>query len=164
MKGFRTLVMITVIAVVSSFNLSAQKQDFNGTWKIDRAKSNLSEYYPTMITLTVQVKDNSLSTERIYDTGDGQEYPFTENLTLDGKEYKIVIYEMPRKTKATWSDQDGTIKLGSITTFSGSGGSADFISDETWKVDKTAKTLTISFVNKNDQGEITGAFIYNKAQ
>ena len=102
-------------------------------------------------------------TERYYDTGDGQEYPFKENVTLDGKEYGITIYDMPRKAKASWSDQEGSIIFESTTTANGDNGTADFISKENWKVDKITGTFTISVTNKMAGNEAAGAFILNKA-
>ena len=162
MKVLKLAAFFTVLAVVSSFTVSAQNSDFSGTWKLDRTKSNLSEYYPTLVRITIQIRDNNLLTERTYDTGDGQEYPFTENLALNGTESKITIYDMPRKIKATL--QNGTVNFESVTTFYGSGGSEDFISKETWKVDKGTKILTMNFVNKSSQGEVTGLFLFNKVE
>ncbi len=122
------------------------------------------EYTPVLVRIDVQIKGDSLLTERYYDTGDGQVYPFTENLTLDGKEYNITIYDMPRKSKASLSDVDGSVIVESTITFNGNGSSEDFISQETWKADSVNKILTISFKNKISGGETEGAFIFNKAE
>jgi len=156
--------LIMVLAISSSFVVTAQKADFNGTWKLDQTKSTLAEYTPILTRIVVRINGDSLLTERYYDTGDGQEYPFTENLTFDGKEYPITIYDMPRKSKASWSDQDGSVIFESTTTFSGDSGTQDFITKENWKVDKATSVLTISFANKMGGNDAAGAFIMNKAK
>ena len=143
-------------AFIFSLNVNGQKADFNGKWKLDMTKSSLPEYTPILTKIEVKITGDSLVTERFYDTGDGQEYPFTEILTLDGKEYNIVIYDMPRKTKATWSDQDGLKIDSTISTNNG-----DFVSKEAWKIDTVAKTLTISFNNSMEGNEATGTFVLN---
>ena len=162
MKRTIFFMLLTVFTIATGLNISAQIADFNGTWRIDRTKSILMEYTPVLVRIDVKISGDSLLTERYYDTGNGQEYPFTENVTLDGKEHAITIYEMPRKTKASWSEQDGLLILESTTTFTGAAGVQDFISKESWKVDKTTNTITISCKNKVGTGEFEGAFILNK--
>lgn len=148
----------------SAIPVAGQKTNLAGTWKLDRSKPGLSEYSLLLVDLNVLIKGDSLLTKRTYATGEGQEYPFTENVTLDGKECKITIYDMPRKSKAVWSEPDGVLNLESTTTYNGSNGSEDFISKEVWKVDNANKTLTISFKNSSSAGQSDGAFIYNKVQ
>jgi hypothetical protein len=152
------------LAIGISVNTSAQKADFNGTWKLDMTRSTLTEYTPVLRRIDVKIVGDSLLTKRYYDTGDGQEYPFTENLTLDGKEYNITIYDMPRKTKASWSDQDRSVLVESTTTFDGDSGPEDFKSAETWKADKANKTLAINFKNNVSGNEAAGALIFRKSE
>lgn len=163
MKRTMLFVLLLAFAIASSLTVSAQKSDFNGTWKLDRTKSTLVEYTPILTRIDIKITGDSLLTERYYDTGDGQEYPFTEKVTLDGKEHSMTIYEMPRKIKALWSEQDGSVIVESTTTFMGDMGSQDFISREAWKVDMTSNTCTISFTNKLGENGSAGAFILNKA-
>jgi hypothetical protein len=155
-----SLVFIFLLMVSSSF-AQGQKEDFTGIWKLDRAKTTAQTEWPVLIKIHIDIKGDTLLTERFYDTGDGQEYPFTEKLSLDNKEYSMIIYDMPRKIKAGWSDQVA-LNFESTTTFNGSAGTEDFISKETWKVDNAAGILTISFNNKISAGEFTGAFVFNK--
>jgi hypothetical protein len=164
MKRVLFYVFLMAIAIVISNQASGQKDDFSGTWKLDMTKSTLAEYTPILVRIDVKISGDSLLTERYYDTGDGQEYPFTENLTLDGKEYNITIYDMPRKSKASWSDQDNSVLVESTTTFNGDSGSEDFISVETWKADKVNKTLAINFKNNVSGGEAEGVFLFNKTE
>jgi hypothetical protein len=162
MKITKLIILLTAIVFISSLRVTAQRANFNGTWRIDRSKSTLMEYTPILVKIDVKISGDSLLTERYYDTGNGQEYPFTENVSLDGKEHAITIYKMPRKTKASWSEQDGLLILESTTTFTRDAGVQDFISKESWKVDKTNNTITISCKNKVGTGESEGAFILNK--
>ncbi len=164
MKKATIFMTVFVFIIASVIPASGQTSDFSGTWKLDRTKSTLAEYSPTLVRLDVTLKGDSLLTVRTYDTGDGQEYPFTENLTLDGKEYLITVYEMPRKAKASRGDQESVLNVETTTTFTGSNGTEDFISKEIWKVDKMNKTLTISFKNSSSAGAAEGAFIFNKAE
>ena len=163
MKKLTLLLAFTAFAIVAAIPASGQKSDFDGNWKLDRTKSTTG-YYPILVKISVQVKGDSLLTERTYDVGDGQEYPFTENITLDGKEYLITIYDMPRKSRGTKSSDEGVLSVESTTTVNGSNGSEDFVSKETWKVDKPANTLTINFKNSSSEGEIEGAIILTKSE
>jgi hypothetical protein len=163
MKRTKIFMFAMVLAISSSFIVTAQKADFNGTWKLDRTKSTLAEYTPILTRIEIKINGDSLLTERYYDTGDGQEYPFTENVILDGKEYGITIYDMPRKTKASWSDQEGSLIVESVITVNGDNGTEDFITKERWKVDKTTNTFTITYKNKLGSNETEGAFILNKS-
>jgi hypothetical protein len=74
----------------------------------------------------------------------------------------MIIYEMPRKIKASLADQEATLIFESTTTFNGSGGNEDFVSKETWKVDKATGILTLGFVNKTSAGEAPGSLVYIK--
>jgi hypothetical protein len=161
MKRTSLIILTLAFAIFTSIQSSAQKADFNGSWKLDMTKSTLPEYTPALVQIDVQIKGDSLLTERHYDTGDGQVYPFTENLTLDGKEYSITIYEMPRKSKASWAEQEGSVAFESTTT---ANGSEDFISKEIWKADAANKTLVINFKNSMSGQEATGLFFMNKAE
>jgi hypothetical protein len=164
MKRSIFFVFLMAFAIVSSYQVSGQKADFNGTWKLDMTKSTLVDYTPVLVRIDVKINGDTLLTERFYDTGDGQEYPFTENLTLDGKEYNITIYDMPRKSKASWSEENKSVLVESTTTFYGDSGSQDFISAETWQADAANKTLSIKFKNNMGGNEAGGAYILNKAE
>jgi len=129
----KILLHISLIAVFTAFafDASCQKSAFSGTWKLDRTKSVLPEYISVLTQITVKMKADSILTERYYDVGDGQEYPFDENLPLNGSNVSINIYDMPRKANVTWSDKDNTVNLTSTTTFYDSGTPIDFNSKET---------------------------------
>jgi len=163
MKKAISRILVSVLFLSFPIFLSGQKPDFNGTWKIDISKIPVTGNFPVLVKITINIKGDSLLTERFYNTGDGQEYPFKENLTLDGKENTITVYEMPRKSKAAWKEKDVALIHEATTTANGSDGPIDFKSTETWTVDSANNILTISFSNHFREAESTGAFVFNKA-
>lgn len=143
--------------------LSGQKSGFNGTWNLDKSRIPVTDNFPVLTKIVVIINGDSLLTERIYDNGDGQVYPFRENLILNGKENTITVYDMPRKAKATWNEKNGALVHEAITTANGSDGPIDFKSTETWTVDPGNNILKISFLNKIRESESTGTFFFNKS-
>jgi hypothetical protein len=163
MKKVISAIILFVLVLLISNSVSGQKADFNGSWKIDISKIPVTGNFPVLVKITINIKGDSLLTERFYNTGDGQEYPFKENLTLDGKESAMTVYEMPRKSKASWKEKDVILIHEATTTANGSNGPVDFFSSETWSVDNVNNILTISFKNNTLAGESTGFFLFNKS-
>ena len=75
-----------------------------------------------MAKIKIDLRIDSLLTTRTYENAFGEAYPFTENLSLNGKEYRIVIYDLPRVSKALYSSSDKTVIVESSTTFNGYNG------------------------------------------
>jgi hypothetical protein len=159
-----TFGLLFILIFISSFSLQAQNAGLTGEWKLNKEKTILADNQLFLSKITIQVKGDSLLTTRIYENGNGEEYPFEENLTLDGKEGKIVIYEMPRTSKASKVNADGSIVIESKTTFNGNNGEDNLLAKETWKVDNASKMLVVNFTNKSSAGEITGTNYYNKVK
>jgi hypothetical protein len=164
MKTKATLGLLFMLFFSSSFSAHAQNTDLTGEWKLNREKTILADNQLFLSKITIQVKGDSLLTTRVYENGNGEEYPFDENLTLDGKDCKIVIYEMPRTSKASKVNEDGSIVIESKTTFTGNNGEDNLLAKETWKIDKDTKLLVIDFTNKMSAGEFTGKNYYNKVK
>ncbi len=162
MKKQTIFTTILFLLLVSIFNASAQKADITGEWKINREKSVIADNQLLLSKITIQLKSDSIITTRVYENGDGQEYPFDEKISLDGKDNKIVIYDMPRTSTATHSDSDGSILIASTTTFNGNNGMEDMVARETWKLDNEGKFLTLEFTNKMSGNETTGSYFYDK--
>lgn len=158
---FTTILFLVLISVLSA---SAQKADLTGEWKINREKSVIAENQMLLTKITIQLKSDSIITTRTYESGDGQEYPFDEKISLDGKENKLVIYDMPRTSTATHSESDGSIAIASTTTFNGNNGAEDMVAKESWKIDNEGKFLTLEFTNKMSGNETTGTYFYEKAK
>jgi hypothetical protein len=160
MKTKASFIFLMILLLSSS--IFGQESSFTGEWKLNREKSVQTNNQIFLSRINIKLKSDSLLTSRVYENANGEEYFFDENLSLDGKDCKIVIYEMPRTTKATRSNTEGYLVIESTTTFNGNNGEENLISKETWKVDNDGKTLTIDFSNKMSGGETTGTNYYNK--
>ena len=163
MKSKSFFNLFFLLLIFSSFSVMGQKSSFTGAWKLDKEKTVLADNQLFLSKVTVQLKNDSLLTTRVYENGNGEEYPFDENLSLNGKESKIYIYDMPRTSKAMRPNAGGALIFESTTVFQGDNGSENLIAKETWQVDTEGKTLTISFTNKMAGVETTGKSIFNKA-
>jgi hypothetical protein len=161
-RNFRLI--FTLLLVVTAFSLQAEEPGFNGEWKLNREKTVMQGNQIFLSKLSIKVAGDSLLTTRTYENADGQQYPFVENLSLDGKESKIIIYDMPRTTKATRSASDGTLVLDSNTTFYRDGQETVLNSKETWKVEPGEKLLTISFTTKMGDREFPGTLFLDRVK
>lgn len=164
MKTKTILSILILIALLPAFSLIAQQDNFSGEWKLNKEKSALSDTQLFLSKITLQLKTDSLLTTRVYENGNGEEYPFDENLSLDGKDCKIVIFEMPRTSKATHSEADKSIIIASATTFNGNSGQEDMTANETWKLESEGQVLTLVFTNKMSGNETTGTYYYDKVK
>jgi hypothetical protein len=164
MKTKTILIALSLLFYLPALTIYAQKADFSGEWKLNKEKTVLADNQLFLSGITIQIKSDSLLTTRVYENENGEEYPFVENLSLDGKDCKISIFDMPRTSKATLSDTDGSILIASTTTFNGNNGQEDMTAKETWKVDNEGKTITLEFTNKMSGNEISGTYYYNKVK
>jgi hypothetical protein len=149
MKTKAIFLFLFLFNITFTFSALGQGTGFSGEWKLNKEKTVLADNQLFLSGVTIQFKNDSLFTTRVYQNSNGEEYPFDENLSLDGKESKIIIYEMPRTSKASKSGPDGALIVESTTTFNGENGEENMVAKETWKVDNEGKTLTIDFTNKN---------------
>lgn len=152
--------IISTALILLTVTLSAQLSNFNGTWKINKEKSNVPADQLYLSQISIMIKGDSLLTTRTYTDPNYQEYPFAENLTLDGKEAKINIYDMPRVTKA--NKEGGTIIINSKTTFNGGSGEDNLTAAENWK--SNGDSLTIDQVIQVSGQEFKGVFVYDKVK
>jgi len=164
MKTKSIICFLLLLAIVPSFSALGQKDVFSGEWKLNREKAVYAENQPFLAAITIKLKSDSVLINRVYENGNGEQYPFDENMSLDGKDTKIVIYDMPRSSKATRSKTDASIVIESKTTFNGNNGPDDLTAKETWKVDSEGKTLSIEFVNKMSGTETPGTNYYTKVK
>jgi hypothetical protein len=164
MKTKSILSGLSLLFLLPAFTIYAQKAEFSGEWKLNKEKTVLADNQLFLSGITIQLKSDSLLTTRVYENGNGEEYPFDENISLDGKDCKIVIFDMPRTSKATRSDTDGSITIESATTFNGNNGMEDMTAKETWKVENEGKILSVEFSNKMSGNETTGKYYYDKVK
>jgi hypothetical protein len=164
MKTRTVLCLATLFLLITSYSGYSQTNGFSGEWKLNTEKTVLEPGQLFLANVTLLVKGDSLLTTRVYQDGNGSEYPFEENLSLDGKEGKITIYDMPRTSKVTKSQTDGSLVFESTTVFNGQNGEDSLTAKETWKVDKDGKSLTVEFTNTMSGTEIKGINYYNKVK
>lgn len=159
----RSLFSFTILLFFSSVTYG-QNAPFSGVWKLNREKSVFDPNQLYMSGITIILRADSLLTTRVYAAGDGQEYPFEENLRLDGKDCKIAIYDMPRTAKALFSAAKDSIKIESVTTFYGNNGEQNLNIKETFFIDNGGETLTILYSNSIAGSLTTGRYIYNRVK
>jgi hypothetical protein len=161
MKKNPVFILIIILIVSSFIPVVAQNGNFTGEWKLNKEKTVLPDNSLFLSKITIQLKSDSLLTVRVYENSNGEEYPFEENISFDGKDCKIVIYDMPRTSKAT-KEADGSVNVESKTTFQGSNGEDNLIAKEVWKVDNDTKMLVLNYTNKSSGGEVPGTSYFNK--
>lgn len=157
-----SLVMLLIITM--TVYAGDKKNSYSGVWKFNKEKTPPVNSRLFLSKISFTLKNDSLFTVREYENNNGETYPFNENLTMDGKEYKIVIYDLPRKARAYWSEQDGSLVIESTTTFNGNSGEEDFISNETWRSDESGNLLTVDFTVKLSSGESKGTYYFIKSE
>jgi hypothetical protein len=155
------LFLLIFAPVITSFG---QKVDFSGEWKLNREKTTLTDNSLFLSGIKIILRNDSLLTTRAYENSNGEEYPFDENLSLDGKEGKIVIYDMPRTSKVSKAAGQESLIFESVTIFTGQYGADSLVSKETWKLDPESKNLVIDFTNKMSGNEVVGKNFYNKVK
>lgn len=158
MKKKTILVLLILIMFASSFSASCQKPGISGEWKINKEKTVFGDSQLFLSRVSIVLKSDSLLTKRVYENINGEEYSFEENLSLNSKECNIVVYDMPRTTKALKSNTDESFIIESVTIINGE----NYSSKETWKVDSEAKILTIDFINKMSGVETIGKSYFSK--
>ena len=155
---------LTFLFLVCAFFVKAQNNPLTGEWKLNKEKTMLAPNQLFLLKIAILVKGDSLFSTRTYQNTDGQEYPFNENLSLSGKESKIVIYDMPRTAHATFSKDDGSMALESTTTFYRDGQEVNMKAQETWKVDSENKLLSVVSKFTTSAGELSSTSFFDRVK
>lgn len=164
MKTKKASFFLIFLFLISSFSAKAQNASFTGEWTLNKEKTILVDNQLFLRKIKIELINDSILMTRTYQNSNGEDYPFDENLSLDGKESKIIIYDMPRTSNAKKSATNGTILIESKTTFNNNNVEDNMIAKETWKVDNEGNMLAIEFTNKTKGGETSGVHYYNKVK
>jgi len=164
MKTKTILSLGMLVIFFSSSTVMGQSSPFSGEWKLNKEKTALQGSRLFLSQIKIHLKSDSLLTTRVYEADSGEEYPFVENLSLDGKECKIVIYDMPRTAKALFSAKNGLINVESTTTFYGDNGEDNFKAKETWKVEDKGKTLSLATSSTSLAGSASDTLYFEKVK
>ena len=163
---FKKNLLLTTIFLMLSVSLFAGKKkvNFSGKWVLDKEKTEIAENSIFLTEISIKQVGDSLFTVRTYENDyDGGVYPFDEDLTLDGKEYEIYIYNMPRTASASWSKKGKSIIINSKITFYGDQGDVDMIAEETFTLEKKGTLLLINLKSKTGEEE-TEVILYFKKE
>ncbi len=164
MKTKSAFSMLALLFMAISLTSNAQRSAFSGEWKLDREKTVIPENQLFLSGITFQLKGDTLYTTRVYENNYGEEYPFNENITLDNKDCNMVIYDMPRTSKAFFAENDSLLNVESKTTFNGENGEEDLIAKEIWKFDPVTGILSMEFTNTISGNDIKGTSFYKKSE
>jgi len=164
---FKKNLLLTTVFLMLSVSLFAGKKkvNFSGKWVLDKEKTEVAENSIFLIEISIEQVGDSLFTVRSYENdNDGGVYPFDEDLTLDGKEYEIYIYNMPRTASARWSKKGKSIIINSKITFYGDQGDVDMIAEETLTLEEKGTVLLINIKSKTGEEESEVIFYFNKEE
>jgi len=159
----KALVLLSILLFSLSFTtVWGQSQLFSGEWKFNREKSTNINNQLFLANITVLQKNDSILTTRVYENEYGEQYPFQENLPLNGKECKIVIYDMPRTARASFSSGNGLLNFESTTTFYGNSASDSLNIKETWNIQEGGQLLKIDYTSTYSGGSTSGTQYFDK--
>ena len=161
---FRKMILPAVSLFLFSITASAfsSNVNFSGEWKLDKEKTDLSGNQLFLAKITITHKGNSLMTTKTYENDYGEQYPFDEELTTDGKESETVIYDMPKKTAARWSEDSKSLIITSKIKYYGDTGEEEFSITETWSLIEKGTSLSIDFTTSSTRGTYNGTYFYKK--
>lgn len=163
MKLFTRCAIIFVLLLIAAFSFAKDAADFSGDWVLDKEMSKMPESSIQICKIKIKQDGNKLATSRTYENDYGEEYPFSEDVTLGGDQLEHFIYDMPRKAEAKWSEDKKNIVFESTTTFYGDAGEVNMLAKENWSLDQKAGTLTIEFTSTSSLGEQKGTAVFKKA-
>lgn len=154
-----SFLLFAIVAVAGE-----ESVNFSGDWKLDRKKSDLSESRLFLAKITITQKEDSLIARRTYENMNGEQYPFTEKLALDGKESEIIVYDIPRASTANLSEDGKSATITSKMTFYREGSEVEWTLLETWTLTEKGTILSINFNSKSPRGDSEVTYFYNKTQ
>lgn len=147
MKRITNAALAAVMALAAAGAVAAAaKADFNGTWKLDVAKS---EGLPPMIkgqTMTVKQTGDRVEIETTITSDEGEQV-IKDAYVLDGKEadftQKMAGAEAKGKRTSSWTADGNGIDVTESARFEGPMGAADIKATRKWSLAADGKTLTI---------------------
>jgi hypothetical protein len=154
--------VVFVLALFVSVSFGKESANFSGDWVLDKELSQMPESSIQICKIDIKQDGNKLATSRTYENDYGEEYPFSEDITLGGDPLEHFIYDMPRKAEAKWAKDKKNIVFESTTTFYGDSGEVNMLAKENWKLDNKAGTFTIEFTSSSSMGEQKGTAVFKK--
>lgn len=154
MKNLILFVSITLL----SLSVSAQKADYSGSWKIDRANSELAEEFSMAPEKIEIVQDGNLFTITRHVSFQEESFSYTDNITLDGKECENQGWgETIKKSTANWSDDKKMLKIVNKLPM---GDNGEMV--VTMEYRKNGDQLELTSSANSSYGEMEEMMIFNK--
>jgi len=149
----RTLrVLFTLLAL--SVGLLAAESPFNGTWKLNVAKSKLPPPAMKSETAYIVADDNNFQMKDEFVDDKGQPLTVTYNAKFDGKDYPVT--GDPNSDSISFQRVDAnTLKVTSKKA-------GKVVSTATVVVSKDGKTATVVFVDSSQMQPQSGTAVYDK--
>lgn len=151
MMSFTRRAVLAALALTSAAVFAADKPNFTGEWKLNKAKSELgmmAERMPETVVVSVKHDEPSLKISQPGMGGRVQE----NSLTTDGKEVVVKrqgqMGEMVAKTIAKW---DGaTLAINTNIDF----GQGTMVQAQKWTLSEDKQTLHIEMKSQTPMGEM----------
>jgi len=139
--------------------------DFSGDWLFNEDKSELGGAGTGALPYRMKADQDGdilfVSKYNIVEWDD--ERINNEEIDLTGGEMKSQAFNAPRISKASWTDDPGSLTITSTVTFTRSGNTIEMKSSEEWQLAGDGNTLTIHQESTGFRGnQISTALIYEK--
>lgn len=149
----RTIFSIAILAILA-LNLSAAivvKADFNGSWKLDAAKS--TGLPPGMDqSMKVTHEGDAVKIETTV-KGEQGEQTVPDSYTLDGKEKDLARGNAKGKRTSKWTTDGSGFEVAESVKAETPEGEVEIQTARKWTLSADGKTLTIEMNVKGPQGE-----------
>ncbi len=157
---FLNVSTLFILVLLSSISISttAKSADFSGNWKLDESKSTLNEQFSMAPYKLIIVHEKStLKTEK-HSSFQGQDFTFSDTLTLDGKEcINKGWQDSEKKSTAVWSENKQSLVVTSKINM-GDGGEMTII--ETYSLKNNNLSVLVSA--SSSFGDMSETHIFNK--
>jgi hypothetical protein len=155
------------VAGLSPLPLHEKKPvSFSGEWKFDEDASTLDNSGTGSLPyqLTIDKDENGLSIKRTMVSEYGDNTVTDEQLALDGKEkaFKAPFGNVPKMVTARQSENGDTLFIDSKITFTNSGRTSEWITNEVWALKEEGKVLSVKQTSNSFRGKRSVTAIYNK--
>jgi hypothetical protein len=156
--------LFTFILLISAVSSGQNAANFSGSWTFNESKSNLGEGGFRMMSqkLIISQDEKSFKIDRSFTGQDGEERKTTETYTLDGKESVNPVFNISKKSTASWSADKQSLNVSSVMVFDSNGEQMEVKTIEIYKLAEGNKALTIDTQFSSSRGERKAILVYTK--
>lgn len=163
MKSYQHFLVIFALLLSTSVFGDDGKANFSGVWSFDKEKSVLEQagrYTPAK--LKIVQSDSLMTVERTYERENEDDFVYEEKLTLDSTECVNWIFDFPKKSVVTWSEDGKQMTVTSHVVFERDG--QEFEMDTVDIFSLKEDDLSVEFTSKSPRRERKGTLIYSKVE